>query len=143
MSVFSIRVDPILERPITSFREISPTPQEWELLTTLPQEYNIMFYVEGKLYCYYPSSLATALNDLLWEWDRAKSCKSHEVTLSGYTVLDIVFHDKIVDIHDPLDRRMVDNASVPLVSIESSFYQSEVRGCLNAVLLEAQRKLQR
>lgn len=54
-------------------------------------EHDVLYSIGGMVFAYYPASILTVLNDLHLEWCLIRERGSHDVTLSGYTVLEAVF----------------------------------------------------
>lgn len=75
-----------------------------KIYESFPQEYFIKYHVNDLTYCYYPSSIVTIINDIFWELDLIKERKTHEMTLSGYCVLEMVFENEQVLFFDPVER---------------------------------------
>ncbi|CAN0416653.1 unnamed protein product, partial [Phaeothamnion confervicola] len=92
--------------------ETVPVPEsleglDWtEILAVHTQYYDVLYRIDGKLFCYYPADVVTVLSDLHFEWQCARKRQSHVVTLSGYTVLDIDFQGETARFYDPLERSL-------------------------------------
>ena len=134
MSSFTIELRP----PVPP----APYPQEnislsdlnlRELLDNFQQEYDIIYHIGGKTFCYYPASIVTVLNDIDWELQLIKKRESHLVSLSGYTVLELLFDDGKAVFYDPVERahnsaaKPIDDAFDP-INLEKAFKE-----CLDSI----------
>lgn len=68
------------------------------------KKYDVRYLVDGRVYGYYPASLLTVLNDLAQELELCERRESHEMTLSGYTVLILEFDEAGGTFSDPVVR---------------------------------------
>lgn len=64
-------------------------------------DYDLRYVIGGKLFCYYPASLATLLGDLLGELEALESGKAHNVSMSVYTLLLAEITGDTVTFRDP------------------------------------------
>lgn len=135
-----IEINPLISPAPVCFGEISPSQQEWRTIANVTGEYNLTYSVSGQRFCYYPSSLATLLNDILWEWQLMKDRKAHQMTLSGYTVLEADFDGDDALIYDPLDRVRLGSAARPVGSLSALEVEYELKSKLDAVWYEALAK---
>lgn len=92
MSKFAIAFNP----PLPSTVPIDPPLGIGDLnapaiITRYDTEHNVVYSIDEKKFCYYPSSILTVLNDIHLEWMCIRERRSHDVTLSGYTVLEAAF----------------------------------------------------
>ena len=68
------------------------------------RKYDVHYVVDGRVYGYYPASLLTVLNDLAQELELCERRESHEMTLTGYTVLILEFGEAGGTFADPVMR---------------------------------------
>jgi len=99
---FQIEITPALPRAKSSKAISLDGLDHGTILDKHPEKYDIIYYVAGQRYAYYPSSILTVLNDLYEEWTLIKGRSPHIMTLSGYTVLDMNFVDDSVRFLKPL-----------------------------------------
>lgn len=105
MSCFTIELEPNVppapySPPAISIDEIVPRRIFYEEENT----YDVRYKIDGRTFCYYPASLLTVFYDLFNEWELSKSRTSHNMTLSGYTTLELVFTDGQACFYDPVER---------------------------------------
>jgi len=72
------------------------------ILTVHTQEYDVTYRIDHRLFCYYPASILTVINDLHQEWELARSRTSHLMTLSGHPVLEVEFDGETALFLDPV-----------------------------------------
>jgi hypothetical protein len=65
------------------------------------QDHDVSFAIDGEIFSYYPSSLLTVLNDIHLEWTLIQKRLSHDLTLSGYTVLEASYEHGRFQFHNP------------------------------------------
>jgi hypothetical protein len=102
MNNFAIKIEPGLpETPFHGSISLDEIDAKG-ILSRHPEKYDIIYNVGGQAYRYYPASILTILNDLHQEWELIRSRKSHAMTLSGYTVLNMDIDGEAVMLRDPL-----------------------------------------
>jgi hypothetical protein len=127
MSSFHIEMHPSLPFKREPLGTVDLNGLDWgEILKVIPDEYEIIYYIEGEQFRYYPASIATALNDLLLEWDCIRRRASHRMSLSGYTVLEMAFDEEGVCFFDPIARVRDPGVSplatpIPIAVVEDIF----------------------
>lgn len=91
MSEFTITFNPPL--PVTAAIE-PPSKLEGLDVAAITAgyviEHDVLYAIDGRVFAYYPSSILTVLNDIHLEWTLIQERGSHDVTLSGYTVLEAI-----------------------------------------------------
>lgn len=102
MSEFSIAFDPPLPTAI-----IMEPPLRLDELDVgavragYPTEHDVLYSIDRRVFAYYPASILTVLNDIHLEWTLIQERSTHDVTLSGYTVLKAIFEQGGFQFHDP------------------------------------------
>lgn len=102
MSKFTITFDPPLPRVVA----INP-PSTLENLDVsaiasgYKTEHNVLYNLDEKVFSYYPATILTILNDIHLEWMLIRGKFTHDVTLSGYTVLEAIFEQDGFQFRDP------------------------------------------
>jgi hypothetical protein len=92
MSTFRIEFDPPVPAPWRSYSEISLDRLPYEqIYRAFIQEYDTIYWIDDVSFRYYPASILTVINDIHSEWELIKRRESHQMTLSGYAVLDLFF----------------------------------------------------
>ena len=103
MSEFRIEFDPPVPPAPHRYSKISLDRLQCDQITrAFSQEYDVIYCIDDKQFRYYPASILTVINDIHWEWEFAKRRESHNMTLSGYTVLDLVFTGEKAQFFDPI-----------------------------------------
>jgi hypothetical protein len=83
--------------PILAPSSLLDKPVDWNqvnsiaIFRSISQEFSVVYRVNDRSYAYYPSHILTTLGDLNTEWELSLSRTSHEMTLSGYTILNVKF----------------------------------------------------
>jgi hypothetical protein len=105
MSNFVIEFRPALPPAPGSQGDISlKSVQVDKVLNAFPQPYDVWYDINGSRYCYYPTSILTMLNDIHLEWELIRKRESHNMTLVGYTVLEMTFTGETICFFDPVER---------------------------------------
>jgi hypothetical protein len=92
LSEFLITFDPPLPAaaaidPPSKFDDLDPVAVAAGYAT----EHDIRYVIDGRVFAYYPASILTVLNDVHLEWTLIRERSTHDITLSGYTVLEAIF----------------------------------------------------
>jgi hypothetical protein len=66
-----------------------------------PMQHDVQYVIDGDIFTYYPTDILTVLYDLYQEWLLATQRKSHDMTLCGYTVLEIQYSGEVARFFDP------------------------------------------
>lgn len=101
MSEFIIRFNPQLGEGTEYVRvplDISPTIEMYDTSHLLDIQYEIGTHTFG----YYPAAPIVILNDLISELQLVKSRSSHDMTLSGYKILEMDVVGTNVILYDPV-----------------------------------------
>jgi hypothetical protein len=104
MDDFIIQIEPGISNAPLSLKIHRLNANQWRSAALYETEYNIKYIVIGKVFEYYPSSLSTIYNDIQWEWEKIRNHESHDMTLSGYTVLKLRCVGEVAEIYNPLLR---------------------------------------
>jgi hypothetical protein len=64
-------------------------------------QHDVWYVVDENIFTYYPTDIITVLDDLTVEWMLAVERKSHDMTLCGYTVLEIRYSGEMARFFDP------------------------------------------
>ena len=130
MSNFSIFFHP----PLPSV-EIKTTDLSLEALNVrlvldkYPVYHSIVYTIDGAKFEYYPASVITVLNDLHLELKMLEERRSHHMTLSGYTVLEVRYQNEMAQFYDPLGPATVGKEvwvgkDIPCEAIEMEFMRA-------------------
>ena len=94
---------------------------------------DVRYHVSQRLFCYYPSSILTALNDLHLEWDFVRKRASHDMTLSGYPVLTMFFNGERALFYDPVEAARDPDAAPLVGELDGACVEREIKSALDAV----------
>lgn len=102
MSRFLITFDPPLPLAVTAEPPLDLAGVDVIAVAAgYPHEHNILLSIDGRIFAYHPASILTVLNDIHLEWMLIRQRVSHDVTLSGYTVLEAIFERESVQFRNP------------------------------------------
>lgn len=102
MGKFTVEIEPSVPPALVVPSKLSLDGLDYnKVLSNIPGEYNIRYYVEEESFTYYPASILTITNDIFLEWELTQKRESHNMTLSGYTVLTMIFKNDYVYFIDP------------------------------------------
>ncbi len=136
MSEFIIKISPELPEIVTH-HEISLDGIDFaRVYKQHPEEYDVIYKIDNFSFQYYPTSIATVLNDLHQEWELVRSRTSHEMTLSGYRVLDMLINGDNVIFENPTissENKKQIGESFSILSVEETF-RSATERVLNEIL---------
>lgn len=102
MSEFLITFDP----PLPAAAAIDPPSKLGHLDSAAvaagyATEHDILYSIDGRVFAYYPASILTVLNDVHLEWTLIRERSTHDVTLSGYAVLEAIFEQEGFQFRSP------------------------------------------
>lgn len=104
MNHFKIMLDPPIPRAPGVYPKISLDMIDLDkTIQAVSQEYNIYYLAAGRYFTYYPASILTIINDIDLEFTLIQKRKSHLMSLSGYTILEMVFTGERVYLFEPFD----------------------------------------
>lgn len=128
MATFKIEIDPAMPESA----QVAPMSLEdidaGNVLDHHPEQYDIIYHLDGRSFRYYSADILTILNDLHQEWELVRSRTPHLMTLSGYTVLEITFEGESAVFLDPVDglanekKRIGD--PIWVVAVEEAFHSA-------------------
>lgn len=102
MSRFLITFDPPLPSAVTAEPSLDLAGVDVAtVVAAYPHEHNVLISIDESIFAYCPASILTVLNDIHLEWMLIRERVSHDVTLSGYTVLEAIFEQERVQFHSP------------------------------------------
>lgn len=136
LSEFLITFDP----PLPPAAPLEP-PLRFEELDSLAVaaaytiEHDILYSIDGRIFAYYPASILTVLNDIHLEWTLIRERSTHDVTLSGYTVLEAIFEQGGFQFRSPAWPPAPVGERFDTVSLEAKFRAAtaEVWGLVRSI----------
>lgn len=125
MTVFKIEIDPALPESAHGEPMSLENINAGNVLDQHRENYDVVYHLDDRAFRYYPANILTILNDLHQEWELVRSRTPHLMTLSGYTVLEIVFEGGAAVFLDPLEgsageKKRIGDA-VWVVAVEEAF----------------------
>lgn len=113
-----------------------PSKVSWTLAYDAAERqpaHDLRYVICGKVIGYYPASLATLLGDLRGELAALRAGNTHNVSMSGYTVLVAEVSEDTVLFRDPgPDAELVGSAPIAAVRTELERASARLWACLLA-----------
>lgn len=93
MDMFTVQIHPPVDTSQNNLRDPlkSDDINAIAIYRSIKREFDIEYIIAEMVFKYYPSHALTALMDLNYEWELCRQKKDHEVTLSGYPIIDLKF----------------------------------------------------
>ncbi len=134
MREFEIRISPPIPHLDRNVVDVDLSCLDYaEIAANVTRRYNVAYIVNGRVIEYRPTDITTVLNDLHNELELIEGRLSHDMTLCGYAVLEMVIEQSYADIYEAISPPVGERPEPLAARINLPLLETEFRNSLSAV----------